>query len=223
MGAPYDAIEAIKYGWRKFAENIVPFIVLAGISLVLSYIYLVLVYVVLPGGPFDSPYTTSSSELAFGTLARLVLGVLASVAGWVLSVAMVRGALDVVDTGSTDLGQMFTRIPWLQVLLAGILVYLAVMVGTVLCVIPGLVAGFMLVFTQVAVLEGQEAIDAMRSSFELAKDRPGDVLIFVLLALVVGIVVILCTGGLASLVVGPVYSIGLIYTWRVLQGRPVAD
>lgn len=222
MGAPYDAIEAIKYGWQKFTENIAPFLLLAGISLVMMYVYLVLVYVVLPGGPFDSPYTTSAGEAAFGALARLVLAVLVGVLGWVLSVAMVRGAIDVVDTGHTDLGRMFTRIPWLQVLLAGILVYLVVMVGSVLCLIPGLIAGFLLVFTQVGVLEGQDAIDAMRSSFELAKDRVGDVLIFVLLALVVGLIVVTCTAGLASVVVGPVYSIGLVYTWRVLQGRSVA-
>lgn len=221
MGAPYDAIEAIKYAWQKFTENVAPFAILAGIGLVLYYIYAVVTNLLLPGGPFDSG-VPSGGEMAVAGLVRLLFGLVMTVAGWVLSVAMVRGALDVVDTGHTDLGRMFTRIPWLQVLLAGILVTLVVMVGTVLCIIPGIIAAFLLVFTQVGVLEGQEAIDAMRSSFELAKTRVGDVLIYLLLTGVVGAIVVLCTCGLASVVVGPVYTIGLVFTWRILQGRTVA-
>ncbi len=75
---------------------------------------------------------------------------------WVLTFAMVRGAIDVVDTGRTNLGAMFTRINWGQ----AILVVIATTVGLILCVVPGTVITFLLSYTNVAVVDGAPAIDA---------------------------------------------------------------
>lgn len=42
----------------------------------------------------------------------LGMGFVSTLISWVIGVALMRGAIDVVDTGRTDLGAMFSRINW---------------------------------------------------------------------------------------------------------------
>jgi hypothetical protein len=96
----------------------------------------------------------------------------------------------------TSVGNSFARA--LRVLgpliVTSILAYLIVMAGTLLCIIPGIIATFMLFLTtQVVVIEGVWGIDALKRSRQLMNGNMGTA--FVLLILVAIIQYAMLFGG----------------------------
>ncbi|HCE60442.1 MAG TPA: hypothetical protein DER11_03350 [Janibacter terrae] len=222
----YSPIDAVKYAWTKFTQNLGPFLGVTAIVLAVGIGLNMLINLALTGSVLSSaeavdPQTGLPDNFVQMQLANVVGSFLTGFVSWALGLALLRGALDVVDTGRTSFGEMFSRIPWGQALLAGLLVWLATTIGVVLCILPGLVAMFLLYYTNVAVLEGRSATDAIGASFTFVKDHLAENLLLLLVAL--GLVILaICTCGLGMLVVTPLLTIAQVYTWRVLQGRPVA-
>ena len=223
MAAPYSPVEAIAYGWRGFTRNLAPFLVLTAVALAIGLAFSLLSNVITTGSVLGIEEYDSSPDLG-EMLARqgvsLGLSFVSSVISWVIGVAMMRGALDVADTGHTDLGAMFTRISWGAAVGAALLTTLAIWAGIIACVIPGLIIGFLLWFVLPAVVDGESATGALGASFRFTTERLGDVLLFFLLSIAV-LVAGVCACGVGLLVATPVLMIGMAYTWRVLQGRPV--
>ena len=223
MAAPYSPVEAIAYGWRGFTRNLAPFLVLTAVALAIGLAFSLLSNVITTGSVLGIEEYDSSPDLG-EMLARqgvsLGLSFVSSVISWVIGVAMMRGALDVADTGHTDLGAMFTRISWGAAVGAALLTTLAIWAGIIACVIPGLIIGFLLWFVLPAVVDGESATGALSASYGFTTGNLGDVLLFFLLSIAV-LVAGVCACGVGLLVATPVLMIGMAYTWRVLQGRPV--
>lgn len=223
MAAPYSPVEAIAYGWRGFTRNLAPFLVLTAVALAIGLAFSLLSNVITTGSVLGIEEYDSSPDLG-EMLARqgvsLGLSFVSSVISWVIGVAMMRGALDVADTGHTDLGAMFTRISWGAAVGAALLTTLAIWAGIIACVIPGLIIGFLLWFVLPAVVDGESATGALSASYRFTTGNLGDVLLFFLLSIAV-LVAGVCACGVGLLVATPVLMIGMAYTWRVLQGRPV--
>ena len=223
MAAPYSPVEAIAYGWRGFTRNLAPFLVLTAVALAIGLAFSLLSNVITTGSVLGIEEYDSSPDLG-EMLARqgvsLGLSFVSSVISWVIGVAMMRGALDVADTGRTDLGAMFTRISWGAAVGAALLTTLAIWAGIIACVIPGLIIGFLLWFVLPAVVDGESATGALSASYRFTTGNLGDVLLFFLLSIAV-LVAGACACGVGLLVATPVLMIGMAYTWRVLQGRPV--
>lgn len=223
MAAPYSPVEAIAYGWRGFTRNLAPFLVLTAVALAIGLAFSLLSNVITTGSVLGIEEYDSSPDLG-EMLARqgvsLGLSFVSSVISWVIGVAMMRGALDVADTGHTDLGAMFTRISWGAAVGAALLTTLAIWAGIIACVIPGLIIGFLLWFVLPAVVDGESATGALGASYRFTTGNLGDVLLFFLLSIAV-LVAGACACGVGLLVATPVLMIGMAYTWRVLQGRPV--
>lgn len=223
---PYSAIDAVKYGWTKFTQNLGSFLGLTAIILVIGFGLNMLINLAITGSPINTgsevdPATGLPDDFVRTQVASLASSFVTGFVSWALGLALVRGALDVVDTGRTSFGAMFSRIPWGQALLAGLLMWVASTVGLLLCIIPGIIVMFLLYYTNYAVLEGRSATDALGASFTFVKDHLGENLLLMLVAIGLGILAI-CTCGIGFLVLTPVMSIATAYTWRVLQGRPVA-
>lgn len=221
---PYSPIDAVKYGWNKFTQNAAPFAIVTVVMLLIAVAINFAANFVLTGsalGTSTDPVTGMPDAGVGAQLASSAASMVTTLVTWVLSLALVRGAIDVVDTGRTDLGAMFTRINWGQAIIAAILVGIATTVGLILCILPGIVIGFLLYYTNVAVVDGAPAIEAMKASFEFTKSHLAETLLFALVGIGLTIVGI-CTCGIGLIVITPVLMIGLVYTWRVLQGRPVA-
>lgn len=227
MPAPYSPTDAIVYGWRKLTQNLGPFIVMGVLILVIGVLIsfgtnLIATGSLLAADAPTDPDTGLPEENLASTFIQLAGSLVTGAVSWFLTLVLLRGALDVVDTGRTDLGVMFTRIPWGQALVAGILVLLASMGGLLLCFVGVIPVLFFLYYTNVAVLDGASGTDALGASFRFVKDNVGDVFVFALLAIVITAVAACCTLGLASIVTTPMFAIAVAYTWRNLQGRPVA-
>lgn len=168
--------------------------------------------------PVD-PETGLPEDTLASSLIQLLGSVASGAVGWLLGLVLLRGALDVVDTGRTDLGAMFSRIPWGQALLAGLLLGLAAFGGLLLCIVGVIPVIFFLYYTNAAVLDGETGAGALGASFRFVKDNLANNLLLALLAVLIVTVVSCCTLGLGAIVATPVLSIAVAYTWRVLQGR----
>lgn len=225
MQPPYSPVDALTYGWRLFTKNVGPFMIITAVILVISAAIsfgtnLATTGSLLGTGSTIDPVTGLPENYLLHQLISLMTSFVSGIISWVLGLALVRGALDVVDTGRTDLGAMFTRIPWGQALLAGIIVMIVTFVGTLMCILPGIVAAYLLYYTNMAVLDGASGVDGIMASFNFTTKNVGPTLLLALLAIVI-VILSLCTLGLALLISVPVLSIAAAYTWRVLQGRPV--
>lgn len=222
----YSATDAIGYGWKKFTQNLGPFIVVS-LLLLAATVGVQFLFNMAGGGleiwsasPFD-PDTPTPEAAAGSSLLQLTGSLLSSLFGWIVGLAMMRGALDVVDTGRTDVSQMFTRIPWGQALLTGLLVGIAVILGLFALCVGSIVVTFFLYYANAAVLDGKSATDAIGASFTFVKENLGDNLLLCLLGFL-ALILTVCTCYLGGIVIGPVMTIAVAYTWRVLQGRPAA-
>ena len=223
-GSPqYSPGDAVRYGWEGFKANLGPFL---GVT-----VAFIAVAIVISSGTQLAVTGSLTTEVdpvtglpenpvgLGGSLVLLASNIVVTVLSFVFTAGLYRAALDVADRGSADIGTMFTRIPWLQVILVSILVSLITMVGIILCVIPGIIAAFLLYYSQVAVVDGHSAIDGMKASFEMVKANVGPILVLALIFIGLSILS-LCTLGLGLLVVIPMATIAVTYTWRTLSGRP---
>src|SRR5262249_10196531 len=109
-----------------------------------------------------------------------------------------------------------------QIVLAALIVGVAVTVGLFLCVIPGLIIAFFAQYTLFFLIDRHlPAMDAIRASFGFVNESLGTLVGFYLaslLAIAIGFAV--CYIG--SLVAIPVVIIAAAFTYRRLQGEPVA-
>jgi len=131
---------------------------------------------------------------AFG--AAMGLAALISIVGTVLglvahgmTVGMAREAL---ETGTTSLNTGIAAVTksLVQLFIAAVLVGLAIGIGMLLLVIPGIIAAFLLMFTFVIIIvENLPAVDAMKKSFELVKSNLGDLVMLFVAVIGIGIAI----------------------------------
>ncbi|WP_068319295.1 hypothetical protein [Janibacter anophelis] len=171
----YNPIDAVKYGWEKFTQNLGPLLGLTAIILVIGICLNMVINLAFTGSVLGSSASTVDPETGLpdnflqAQLASITSSFVTGFISWALGLALVRGALDIVDRGRTSFGEMFSRIPWGQAIIAGLLVWLATTVGIVLCVIPGIIVMFLLYYTNIAVVDGRSATDAMGASFTFVR------------------------------------------------------
>jgi uncharacterized membrane protein len=129
----------------------------------------------------------------------------------------------VADGRSPAFGELFEGWDKLQVIVAALIIALLTLVGTVLCYLPALIVGYFTQFTLLFIVDkNMSAIDALGASFRLCANNLGATILFYILAVLTIVVgAILCLVGL--LVAVPVVLVALAYTFRRLQGEPVAE
>ena len=95
-------------------------------------------------------------------------------------------------------------------------------VGLILCIIPGIIAAFMLSFYGFYVIDrNMTPSEALSASFGLVRDNFGKVFLVILVAFVINFVgALLC--GIGLLVTAPICWIILAYAYRKLNHEPVA-
>ncbi len=140
--------------------------------------------------------------------------------GIVITVALYKGAANIVDGNSFSLGQMFDGWDKAQVVIAAILIGVASAIGTIgtiLWYLPRLIVSFLSQVTILYVVDKQlDAVPAIKASVTLVTKNLGNAFIYCLLAAVVLFVgAILC--GIGLLIAAPVALIGLACTYRRLQ------
>jgi hypothetical protein len=215
--AAYSPTEAIGYGWKKFTASpttlLVPTLVVGlGVILVAVVVRLVVV-----GGMTDS-----GSSLGTVLIAAAISSAITTLITQILTAGLYKGGAAVADGRGFSLGDLFEGWDKMQVLVAAVIIGALTLVGTVLCYFPALIVAYFTQFTLLFIVDKHmSATEAIGASFRLCTNNFGPTILFYLLAIVTIIVgAILCLVGL--LVAVPIVLVGLAYTFRRLQGEPVA-
>lgn len=153
-----------------------------------------------------APVGGISVGAAFGAIALYaVIMIVAGLIAWGVTVSM---AAEVVESGSTSLGSGFSRLGSQlgPILVVEILAGLIVGIGTALCILPGIVAAFFLMFSLAAVVYGGLApVEAIKDSFATVKDNVVDALVIAGIAIGLSI-----AGGIAGGIIGLIPVIGAL-------------
>lgn len=203
--------DAISYGWSKFSGN-------AGVWIV----FMLAAFVIqgLISGIFNGfDFTSEATDF---TLLNAVGSIVTAIVGYLIQAAFVRGALAETDGQRPAFGTFLQVGPIGAVILAGLLVGIGTSIGLVLCIIPGLVFAFFAWWTMQFVIDrNQDAVTAIKSSFNAVKSNAGTLFLLALALFGINIVgALLCLIGL--LVTVPVSIIAVTYAYRVTTGGPVA-
>lgn len=199
---------AIRFGWETFKRR--PWFFVGSTFLIL------LASGVANGltSGIDAAFTGSPEEPSIiGTVVNFALGTLISMG----ATAFYLAAHDNPDTA--DLSLLWHPRPFWKFLGASILLSLAVAIGLVLLIVPGIIFGLMFMFATFVVIEREFGpIDAMNESNRLTRGHKWQLFGFVLVLLLINVL------GLMALVVGilvsiPVSTLAFVHAYRVLGGK----
>lgn len=149
-----------------------------------------------------------------GQVVAMVLSAVLSAGPQAAALKQVRGGVVVVN----DLFAGFTGRNFPNVLLAGLLVSMIVSAGLACCIVPGVIAAALLMFTNLLVMDRQvRAVDALTMSFHIIKTQLGPA---VLLVVVCGLIsmagaMLCCVGFLATV---PIVTFAVSLTYRNVVG-----
>lgn len=204
---PLDVGHALSYGWETFRRNPGPWLAVTSLGLLIYLVFLVFVQIFEP---------TSMGALLL--LFFVVMGAL-----WVVQAALVRGALYETDGYRPTFGSYFYLGALVPVLLTAVLSFMATLLASALCLVPGIAVGIGCMFAlHFAIDQGHGPFAAIKSSVMLVSGNIGPVLLLVLSVVAVTFLgTLLCGFGL--LIAGPVSAVAVTYAYRELTGGPVAE
>ena len=196
--------DALSYAWAKFQQHAGALILIALIIAAVNLVGSILGFVV------DNFF------------ARLLLQLIFFVVGQIVTIGVINAALMVTRGEVPTPGKAFSTERLGPFILASILYGIIVIVGFILCIIPGIIAAFMLGFYGFYILDRNlEPTAALSASFNLVKDNFGIVFLVVLVAILLNFVgALLC--GIGLLVTAPICWIMYGYAYRKLNNEPVA-
>ena len=229
---PYNAPDAFGYGWNKFkakpSEMLVPILVVfLAVVVIQAVVQLLLRATLLATNDCTTTVAGQSVRAECGPnlfvslLGAALAAFVSSLIVQALGAGLFKNALNVADGRPASLDQVFTWAVKPQVIGTAALVALITFVGTLLCYVPGLIAGFLLNWAMFFVVDKNlSPVEAIKASVSFTTGNLGPTLVFYLLGVVAFIIgAVLCLVGL--LVAAPVVLIGAAYTFRRLQGEPV--
>jgi uncharacterized membrane protein len=228
----FSAGDAFNWSWNKFTSNaaalIVPVLVYGVIIGILVALTSILPAAV--GQQSSTTYTdvygqtTGSTSVTLGaaSIAVMVIGyILIFVAAVVMHVGLLSGCLDIADGKPVTIGSFFKPRNLGPAILAALLVAIGTWIGLFLCVIPGIIFGFLAMFAIPFVVDRSVSpVESIKASIATVRSNIGGTLLSWLVqiaAILVG--EILCLVGL--LVGFPVAQLVLTYTYRKLSGGQV--
>lgn len=167
-------------------------------------------------GWLSAPDETRFPIRIFQNLASII----SSFTTLILSLGILRMALDVLDGGKADLNRMFRGYSFGSALGTALVTGLLMALAALACFVPLLVVGPLLIFALPATVDtGAGVGDAISQSVTLVKENVGGVALFVLNY--IGLMIVsICTCGLGGTIVTPLAYIALAAAYRQMtRGR----
>ncbi|GAB17105.1 hypothetical protein GOEFS_019_00180 [Gordonia effusa NBRC 100432] len=231
----YSVGDAFNWAWNKFTKNAGP-LVLATLAYAVAFAIVGAIFGFLisslttttetqSGSIYGSSYSYEVTTSNFGAGA-IIVTIIAALVFFVLGGAIISaffsGIFDIAEGREVSVGSFFKPRNLGNVILASVLVGIITYIGFLLCIIPGIIAAFLLWFTTVAVVgRGISAVDGIKTSYNLVRARLGDSILAALLSYVIILVgTVLCYVGL--LVAAPLAALFQVYTFRRLSGESIA-
>lgn len=200
--------DAIRFGWETFKQRPWFFI---GAMVILAVANIA---VGIVSGAVDSITGGSLEEpTVLGNLVSYALGVL-------ISMGMTAFFLASHDNPQgVEFAALWHPDPYLKFLGASVLASLAVGIGLVLLIVPGLIAAVLFMFSSFLVIDrGLGPVDALKASMEMTRGNRWPLFGFILLCLLIILLGALAFG-VGLLVAAPIAGIAFAYAYRLLSGR----
>ena len=228
----YSVGNAFSWAWSKFSNNAVPLIVATLVfGLIVVALQVIFGFLSAAVSPDSTTYMSNDSGFSFSYNVSGPASIAVSVIGWIVALvvggaiqsAYYSGILDIADGRPVSIGSFFKPRNVGSVIVASVIVGILTSIGFALCVLPGLVVAIFTMFTVIALLDRNlSPIDAIKTSFDIAKNNFGAVLLTFLVILVVAIVgALLC--GVGLLVAIPLVALIEVYAYRKLSGGRLAE
>lgn len=218
----FSAPDAIAWGWTKFSQNVGPVLiatlVIFGASIVLSFLTSMMT------GGFSESSLMGPGSLSFAAMSAgsFIGQLIQTVVVLILSGVAAKAALEVTEGNPYDFFGAFSKVNYVNLIVASLVVGLLTLVGFILLVIPGVIVIFLTYLTTYSVVDdGKSPIDAIKHSVSLVSANLGDAFVLAILNVVVIIAgfIALCVGVLVAV---PVTTFASAYAYRVFNGQPVA-
>lgn len=213
---PIDVGTAVSYGWKKFQEDAVTYILLllaAAVAAGVVYFIVALILTAIMSSIDSAIVSWVSSMLLY---AVVFIGMSIVQAGvWRAGLAATRGE-------KPEVSMLMDTTNLVPFMITNVLVGLGAFVGYVLCIIPGIIWMFLTVFAGLYALDkGMEPVEAIKASIDRVKENIGQVFLVLLVAYILYIVGA-CLCGVGVLVTGPIALLTIVFTYRALNQEPVA-
>jgi uncharacterized membrane protein len=229
---PFDVGEAVKWAWGKFTQNaaalIVPVLIYAAVITVFALVaaLLPMVFGQSTSTSYTNSYgeTSSGVEISYGpaSIAVMVVGyVLVFIAVIFMHAGLVTGSLDIADGKPVTIGSFFKPRNLGPVFVAALLIAVGTVVGSLLCIVPGIIFGFLTLFTIPFVIDRSlSPVESIKASIATARANIGpSVLSWLVQYAVVLVGELLC--GVGMIVAFPISVLIQVYTYRKLSGGQV--
>jgi len=204
-GAAFSVGDAISYGWNAYWKNVGPMVLITLVIFVVQF----LISIVGSG--------------TNGVIARVVLQMLSFVVGIVLAMGLIRASLAVCEGRTPEVSMLLETDGFFNYLVAAILFGIAVFVGLVLCIIPGIILAVVFQYFGFAIVQHPElgAVDALKRSAEITKGYRWQLFGLVLLLILINLVGLLACG-VGLLFTYGISAIAIAYAYKTLSGQAVA-
>ena len=206
-GAPLSVGDGLSWAWSKFKENALILVVGMGLWTVLSSFTV------------EAHYNVNGEEhgfslgVPFGTYIAFAIGLFASIVTTHMAIKVATGR----PLAWSDL---FTFPNFGASLLAAFLTAVATYVGSLLCVVPGVIAGFLLHYSvYFTVDKGMDGIAGMKASWATLSSHVGELFPFALTG--VGLYILGAITLIGWLVTVPLVMLLSAYSYVRIQGYDV--
>lgn len=212
-----DAGAAFSYSWKKFQEHWKEFVLMVLVVALVSLAGVVLALLALVPAMSGDSTSAVVGWIAYSAVMLVVLAI-----SFVVQAGIYRAGLGVTQGAAPSLGMLVQRTNLGTYIGTVLLVAVASTIGMFLCILPGIAVLFFTAYAPLIALDkGVGPVDAIRRSVDMVKDNLGQVFLLLLLAYAVYYLGSLaCYVGL--LVSIPVALVMITYSYRVLEGEPVA-
>lgn len=228
-GLDVDYGAAFKWAWDKFSKNIGPWLGIAAIGLAALAVYFVVLWTTTFAAAMTTDYSSGTPSSAGIGITALIVGLVYLVGHSVLIAFYTNGAVRELNNEKPGFGAFFSVPNMGQAVLVSVLVGVITGVGQfVISILPGIFGILGILFSVVALFflqwspyfvidRGQDAITALKSSFDLSLKN---VVPSILTALITGAIVVVgyvCCG-IGTLVAIPVSTLFAAFAFRSLIG-----
>ena len=199
--------DALRFGWETFKKR--PWFYI-GAMVILAVAN---IGVGILSGAVDSIAGGSYEEpTLLGNLVSYLLGVL-------ISMGMTAFFLAAHDNPqAVDFATLWHPSPYWKFFATSVLASIAVAVGLVLLIVPGLIAMVLFMFSTFLVIDrGLGPIEALKASMEMTKGNRLPLFGFILLCMLIILIGVLALG-VGLLVAAPIVGLGFAYAYRLLSG-----
>lgn len=212
-----DVGKAVSWALNKLGQNLPVLVAFAAIIMVIG----------LLNNWVSGALSTDSTSDSNGQIVGLsLLQIATSIIAWVLivlaEIGLINAALKITRGEKAQFSDLWTPKHFWQFVFVGIIFALAVGIGLVLCIIPGLLALWAWQFSRYAALDtGPGVFASLGESWKLVSANKGPAVVTLLVVALANVVTFI-TCGIGALVVSPFVALFMAHMFRQFKGEEIA-